>query len=108
MTTETPLASPDMPPHEIDIKTRQRIAANLRQTKHKFQFETDAAMGKALGLSRDVVNRALKGERTVGLDFLLRVHRKLHVSLDWLVSHEPETEWFDPDFQPPATRRGAK
>jgi transcriptional regulator with XRE-family HTH domain len=100
MTTDTALASASMPPHEIDIKTRQRIAANLRETKHRFRFDSDAAMGKALGLSRDVVNRALKGERTVGLDFLLRVHRRLHVSLDWLVGHEPAPEWYDPDHTP--------
>lgn len=105
MTTDPALPSAPMPPHEIDVKTRHRIAANLRATKWKFQFESDAAMGKALGLSRDVVNRALKGERTVGLDFLLRVHRRLHVSIDWLVSHEPGADWYDPEYQPPKTHR---
>jgi len=90
-----------MPPHEIDQKTRQRVAANLRSLKHKFQFDSDSDMGKALGLSRGVINRALKGERTVGLDFLLRVHRRLHVSIDWIVSHEPEPEWYNPEYAPP-------
>lgn len=105
MTTAVDLASASMPPHDIDQKTRQRIAANLRITKWKLQFESDAAMGAAMQLSRGAVNRALKGERTVGLDFLLRVHRKLHVSIDWLVDNEPDQRWYDPDYKPPRPHR---
>lgn len=97
MTTLDLLASQAMPPHDIDMRTRQRIAANLRFLKHKFEFDSDAAIGKKLGLSRDAVNRALKGERTVGLDFLLRVQRKLHASLDWIVENEPGAKWYEAD-----------
>lgn len=98
MTTLALLGYGSMPAHEIDRKTRLRIAANLRQMKvEKFEFKSDAAMGRRIGLSRDAVNRALKGEKTVGLDFLLAVHRKLHVSLDWLVENEPDQHWYDPD-----------
>jgi transcriptional regulator with XRE-family HTH domain len=102
MTTGQPLASVrNMPTHEIDRETRLRVAAHLRQLKYKFQFESDAAMAERLGLSRGVVNRALKGERTVGLDVLLKIHRKLHVSIDWLVDEPPPEEWMDPDYEGP-------
>jgi len=85
---------PTMPAHEIDRKTRLRIAANLRELKHRFGFRSDAAMGRKIGLGRDAVNRALKGEKTVGLDFVLADHRKLHVSLDWLVENEADEKWY--------------
>lgn len=101
MTTGAQVGSDPVPSFEIDIKTRQRIAANLRLLKHQFKFETDAAMAEKLELSRGVVNRALKGERTVGLEVLLKVHRNLHVSLDWLVDKDPPSAWFDPDYSPP-------
>jgi len=83
-----------MSPREIDRKTRLRIAANLRELKHRFGFRSDAAMGRKLGLGRDAVNRALKGEKTVGLDFVLAVRTHLHVSLDWLVEHDPDKKWY--------------
>jgi transcriptional regulator with XRE-family HTH domain len=87
-------------PHEIDRRTRLRIAANLRLLKEKFEFESDAAMATRLKVSRGVVNRAIKGERTVGLDFLLKTHTRLHVSIDWLVDNEPDPKWYDPDYVP--------
>lgn len=103
MTTGQRLASVrPMPTHEIDRETRLRIAANLRLLMWKFQFASHAAMAERLKVSRGVVNRALKGERTVGLDFLLKVHRNLHVSIDWLVDEPPAEEWFDPDYTGPA------
>lgn len=82
---------------DIDLKTRLRIAANLRLLKWKFQFPTDAAFAKSIGVSRGAMNRYLKGERTVGLDVLLKIHRSLHESIDWMVGHEPEARWYDPD-----------
>lgn len=101
MTTVAQVGSDPVPAYEIDIKTRQRIAANLRLLRHQFRFQSDAAMAEALGLSRGVMNRALKGERTVGLEVVLKVHRGLHVSLDWLVDKDPPQQWFDPDYDPP-------
>ena len=100
MTTEPVPGFAAVSPHEIDKATRLRVAANLRLLRWRFQFETDAAMADRLSVSRGVVNRALKGERTVGLDFLLKVHRALHVSIDWLVDTDPGSDWHDPDYVP--------
>jgi transcriptional regulator with XRE-family HTH domain len=86
----------------IDLKTRERIAANLRKLKHEHRFRSDAAMAAELGMSRGALNRYLKGEQPVGLDVLLLVHRKLHVPLDWLCDRDPEPQWFDPEYDPDA------
>lgn len=103
MTTKARLASSGVAAKEtVDLKTRLRVAANLRYLKHRHEFTSDAAMGKRLGVSRGAVNRYLKGERTAGLDFLLLVHRRLHVSLDWLVDTDPAPEWFDPEYEGPS------
>jgi transcriptional regulator with XRE-family HTH domain len=91
-----------MPPKDtIDLETRQRIAANLRLLKHEQRFPSVSAMAAELGMSRSALNRYVKGERTAGLDVLLLVHRKLNVSLDWLVDRAPPKEWFDPAYEPP-------
>lgn len=93
-----------MPTKEsLDLKTRERIAANLRLLKHRRSYESVAAMAARLGMSRSALGRYLKGERTVGLDFLLKVHRRLNVSLDWLVDEDPPLEWWDPDYDPDAS-----
>lgn len=106
MTPAARLASLGMSSKEsVDVETRLRVAANLRYLKWRREYESDSAMAKKLGVSRGAVNRALKGERTVGLDFLLLVHRRLNVSLDWLVDEPPTDErWMDPDYKGPPTR----
>lgn len=94
-----------MPPKPtVDLKTRQRIAANMRLLKWEHRFDSDAAMAAVLGMSRSALSRYLKGERTPGLDVLLLVHRKLGVSLDYLSDRDPPKEWMDPDYSPPGKR----
>lgn len=79
---------------EIDIKVRRRIAAHLRRVKQESGFASDSAMAAAAGVSRSAMNRALKGERTVGLDFLLALHANLDISIDLLVDDDPAPRWF--------------
>lgn len=102
MPTSDVLRSVGVAPREqLDQRTRQRIAANMRRLKWQWQFPSDAAMAKRCGVSRDAINRALKGERTVGLDIVVKVHRALDCSLDWLIEDNPQDErWWDPDFAP--------
>ena len=97
MTPRRPPQSAPVTRDSLDLETRLRIAANLRFLKRQHKFKTAAAMGKALGITRQAMGRYLKGERTVGLDMALLVHRRLHVSLDWLVGNDPPPEWFDPE-----------
>lgn len=97
MTTEGPLPSPAMSTREIDLKTRQRIAAHMRRLKYKFECETDADLARRAGLSRSVINRILKAERTPGLDVVLKIHRSLHISIDQLVDQDPDPKWFHAD-----------
>lgn len=106
MTPATWVRSDPMSTREgsVDVKTRQRIAANLRYLRFKHEFPSVSSMATAIGMSRSALNRYLKGERTTGLDVLLLIHRNLHVSLDWLVDREPEDRWLDPDYWPPPVR----
>jgi transcriptional regulator with XRE-family HTH domain len=58
-------------------------------------------MAAFLGMSRSALGRYLKGERTVGLDVLLLVKRKMGESIDYMVSRDPEDKrWLDPDWLP--------
>lgn len=105
MTTTSQIACEVVAPKpSIDLKTRQRIAANLRVLKYMHRFGTDAQMASELGMSRSALGRYLKGERTAGLDVLLLVHRKLHVSLDWLVNRDPPEPWWDAEYNPKPPR----
>lgn len=87
----------------VDAKTRLNIAANMRRLRWEHRFDSDAEMAKKCGLSRSAINRALKGERTVGLDVLLAVSRALGANLQWLVDAPQDPRWLNPDFKP--TRR---
>jgi transcriptional regulator with XRE-family HTH domain len=92
------------PKTTVDLKTRQRIAANMRLLMWEQRFDSVAGMADALGMSRSALGRYLKGERTPGLDVLLLVHRKLGVSLDYLSDRDPPREWFDVEYTPPKRR----
>lgn len=94
-------------PTKIDQRTRQRIAANLRRLKHEHRFEHDADMARVIGISRSALGRYLKGDRTVGLDVAVAIHRKLPCSLDWLIERDPPKEWWDPDYRPPRPKSDA-
>ncbi len=103
MTTRKRRNSPAVasPRETIDVATRLRIAAHLRELMWLHHFENDAAMAEAVGCSRSAMNRYLKGERNVGFDVALAIHRQLHVSLDWLSDKPPEDRRFeDPHFWP--------
>ena len=100
MTTRVAVGVWAMPPRDkVDLATRQRIAAHLRRLKAEYEFESDADFARYLGLSRGALNRYLKGERTVGLDVLLTVHRKMHVSIDVLVDKDAGSKWSDPGLK---------
>lgn len=97
-----------MPRESLDIETRERIVANLRRYRHESKFPSTAAMARVLGITRQALNRYLKSERTVGLDFVLLCHRKLHISIDFLVDRDPPQEWYDPDYDPDAEPKPRK
>lgn len=92
----------------VDQKTRQRIAANVRRLKHEWEFKSDTAMARFLGVSKSAVNRGRKGERGIGLDVLLAIHRKLGQSMDGMCDRdELAGKWLDPDYKgPPRKKNG--
>jgi transcriptional regulator with XRE-family HTH domain len=107
MTTQVTVTSCNVAPKDsVDVKTRLRIAANLRRLKWDWRFASDAELAEKCGLSRSVINRALKGERTIGLDAAIKIHRALGCSLDWLIEKDPEDPgWLDPGYTPARQKR---
>ncbi len=102
MTTTEDLTSRQMGKKAtLDLKTRQWIAAHLRRLQHERRYKSDAEMARDAGVTRSAMSRALRGDRTVGLDFLLLVRANLKVSIDMLVGKEPDAEWLDPNYEPP-------
>lgn len=78
----------------IDMAVRSRIQAWLRYYADKYahQYETQKDLAAAIGLSAPAVNMILSGRRTAGFDVAIKMHRKLHVSLDTLIDTDPPTE----------------
>ncbi len=84
-----------MPPR-VDVRVRERIAANLRYLRAFHEFRSVAGMAKRMGMSRSALTRYLAGERTVGLDVLILAKEAFGSSLDWFVTHNPPARFFNP------------
>jgi transcriptional regulator with XRE-family HTH domain len=81
------------------------MAANLRQLKWLRKYRSAASMAADVGISRGAMNRYLKGERTMGLDVLLLVHRNLGASMDWICDRDPDDKrWMDPAYKSPGEK----
>lgn len=55
-------------------------------------IETRAELARRLRLSAVTVKYVLDEVRTPGLDFVLRLHRKFHVSSDALLDSDPPSQ----------------
>lgn len=75
--------------HPADIETRLRIAAWARYLMRKHHISSGNELAKRLGLSGPTVALVLKGDRTPGLDFLVRLHRVFHESADVMLDSAP-------------------
>lgn len=91
MTTGTaPLGKPfRMASREtVDLETRARIRAWL-----KWKMEANnlniSATAELMGVSAAAVSRVADGQRAPGLDFVLRMYRRLHIPMEQLVDSWP-------------------
>ena len=72
-----------------DFQTRKRITAWTRYLMGIHSIETGAELARRLGLSEATISLVLRGDRTPGLDFVLKLHRVFFVSLDAIVDSDP-------------------
>jgi transcriptional regulator with XRE-family HTH domain len=71
--------------------SRIRIAAWLRYYREKYshQYPTHESFARALGVSQTTVVNILNGRRTPGLDILVELHHRFHVSADTIINTDP-------------------
>jgi transcriptional regulator with XRE-family HTH domain len=72
-----------------DIETRQRIAAWARHMMEVHSIASGNELARRLGLSSPTIALVLSGDRTAGLDFLVKLHRVFHISADALLDSDP-------------------
>ena len=77
----------------LDPEVRGRVAAWLRyfrDVKYAHEYKTnDDFARRGLGLSPPTVANIINGKRTAGLDVVLQIHRRFHVSADTLLDTNP-------------------
>lgn len=98
-----PVSSPLMPPREkMDPAVRERIRAWLWHYKRTRGW-TNERLADELEMAEPTITNVLNGQRTAGLDLVIKMHRKLGRSADDFLDIEPPTA-------PPAAggRRGRK
>ena len=81
---------------DLDPAVRERIRAWLRYYKGSRGW-TNERLAHELGLATPTVTNILSGQRTAGLDVVLKIHRRLHRSADDLMDLDPPCE---PDRDP--------
>jgi transcriptional regulator with XRE-family HTH domain len=74
---------------EIDTKTRERIRGWVVHEMNRRGIVSIREAARKIGVSHTYLTRVLGGDTTPGIEFLLRVHRKWHISLDILCDEDP-------------------
>ena len=95
---------------KTDVALRERLSRWLRyyQDRYGHEYETQGAFASALGTSGPAISQILSGKRTMGLDLLVSLHRRLHVSIDVMIATDPPRTRPSPDSASPRRpeRRG--
>ena len=98
-----PVTSTAMPPREyVDTETRARIQARLWNYKRRRDW-TNEQLANELGMREPTITNVLNGNRTAGLDLVIRMHRKLFISADDILDTLPKG--WDPSVMERVNRR---
>ena len=76
---------------ETDPIVRARIAAWTRYLMRSRGYANPTEMARKLGVTRPAVSTVLRGTRTPGLDYLVKLHRVFHIQADVLLDEDPPT-----------------
>ena len=73
----------------IDQATRDRIRRWIEYEMKKRQIDSIREMARRVGVSHAYLSLIVNGQSTAGLELVIRLNRKLHVSIDAMVNDEP-------------------
>jgi transcriptional regulator with XRE-family HTH domain len=75
----------------IDQQTRDRIQKWIRYEMQKRQIDSIRELARKIGVSHAYLSLVVNGQSTAGLELVLRLNRRLHISIDAMVNDEPPT-----------------
>lgn len=73
----------------IDQETRDRIRAWISYEMKRRDIESIREFAEKLGVNHAYLSRIISGQQTAGLELVLRMHRKLHMSADVILDDDP-------------------
>lgn len=78
----------------VDKRTRWRVAAHVRRVMDERRI-SQADMVRLTGVDAGNLSKLLSGaDDRIGLDFVLLLHRKLHIDANVLLDHDPPRQFF--------------
>lgn len=78
----------------IDRRTRWRIAAHVRKVMEERDI-SQADLARTTGVDAGNLSKLLRGvDDRIGLEFVLALHRKLHIDANVLLDHDPPRKFF--------------
>lgn len=77
---------------DVDAALRVRLAAWTKHLMELHEIPSIRQMAKRMGKSGPTVTNALNRRSGVGLDYLVALHRKFHVSADVLLDSDPPSD----------------
>ena len=72
----------------VDQRIRERLRLHLAALMAEHHLNKNQ-MALRLGVHRATIGSILNGERTMGLDMVVKIHRVFGVSLNFLVDSDP-------------------
>jgi transcriptional regulator with XRE-family HTH domain len=76
----------------VDQVTRDRVRAWIRYEMDRRQITSARDMARKIGVNHAYLSIVLNGTGTAGLELVLRLNRKLHMSLDAMLNDDPPKE----------------
>lgn len=81
-----------MPRREsIDLATRRRLREHVAAALDEFRLNA-AALAKRIGVRPSTISSILSGDRTVGFDVFIKLHKGLGLSANYMLDEDPRPQ----------------
>lgn len=92
---------------DIDHEVRERLGAWVRYFRAKYvhHYETVDDFARALDLRSPTISNIINRKRSAGLDVLVKLHTKFHISTDILLDTDPPISGANDDQARPAAKQ---